>query len=364
MRWALGGSILLVVAGLVAFGYASRMAKHGAPAAAAGNAVTITVRDGQCDPAQLSVPAGRTTFTIVNQSARVVEWEILDGVMVLEERENIAPGFSQKLTAKLSPGSFQITCGLLSNPRGTLTVTPSAESQQEASKPPVASFVGPLAEYRVYTVLESGSLVANTQALVQAIQAGDLAQARTLYAPAHQAYEHIAPAAQLFADLDTRINARAAYFEKREADPAFAGFQRLAYALFEQNSLQGQAAIATQLLADVQTLQTRLRDLQLPPERLAGSALRRVQSLGSMGHGPRDLADLPSQLEGINKIVQVLRPLLQKAQPDLPAALDAAMAALPTQAGAAQQPDPQALTTSLQALAQQIAKINPALGLE
>jgi iron uptake system EfeUOB component EfeO/EfeM len=57
-----------------------------------------------------------------------VEWEILDGVLVVEERENIAPGLSQVINANLLPGDYAITCGLLSNPRGTLHVTPTAES--------------------------------------------------------------------------------------------------------------------------------------------------------------------------------------------------------------------------------------------
>ncbi|MDA4832745.1 cupredoxin domain-containing protein, partial [Enterobacter hormaechei] len=86
-------------------------------------------------------------FNIVNKSDRALEWEILDGVMVLEERENIVPGFTQTFTAKLNPGTYQITCGLLNNPRGTLTVTPSAEADAAAARPALVAFVGPLAEY-------------------------------------------------------------------------------------------------------------------------------------------------------------------------------------------------------------------------
>lgn len=42
--------------------------------------------------------------------------------MVVEERENIAPGFSQKMTANLQPGEYDMTCGLLTNPKGKLIV--------------------------------------------------------------------------------------------------------------------------------------------------------------------------------------------------------------------------------------------------
>ena len=52
----------------------------------------------------LTVPAGKTQFTIKNNSMRALEWEILKGVLVVEERENIAPGFIQKMTVDLQPG--------------------------------------------------------------------------------------------------------------------------------------------------------------------------------------------------------------------------------------------------------------------
>ena len=231
MRAAVAASALLALAGLAAFWYASNHARQ-SPPKAADNAVTVTIRGNVCEPNEITVPAGRTTFTIVNQSNRALEWEILDGVMVVEERENIAPGFSQTMTVKLQPGDFAITCGLLSNPRGKLRVTPSAASEAEAARPSLVNYVGALAEYQTFLRLEAGTLEDAVRALSDAVQAGDLQQARALYAPAHQAYKRIEPMAELFADLDTRINARADYFEKREADAGFTGFHRIEYALY------------------------------------------------------------------------------------------------------------------------------------
>jgi iron uptake system component EfeO len=85
--------------------------------------VTVTITDKGCEPAALTVNAGKTVFLIKNASSRRIEWEILQGVMVVDERENIVPGFVQKLTTTLDSGSYGMTCGLLSNPKGTLTVT-------------------------------------------------------------------------------------------------------------------------------------------------------------------------------------------------------------------------------------------------
>ncbi|MER2891137.1 cupredoxin domain-containing protein, partial [Escherichia coli] len=61
--------------------------------------VKVTVNDKQCEPMTLTVNSGKTQFIIQNHSQKALEWEILKGVLVVEERENIAPGFSQKMTA-------------------------------------------------------------------------------------------------------------------------------------------------------------------------------------------------------------------------------------------------------------------------
>ncbi|MES2250757.1 MAG: iron uptake system protein EfeO [Pseudomonadota bacterium] len=381
MRVAVGASALLVVAGLAAFWYASNQARK-APPKAVDHAVTVTIRGNACEPNEITVPAGRTTFTIVNQSNRALEWEILDGVMVVEERENIAPGFSQTMTVKLSPGDFAITCGLLSNPRGKLHVTPSAASLAEEARPSLVNYVGALAEYQVFLRLEAATLDDAVRALADAVKAGDLAQARALYAPAHQAYKRIEPMAELFADLDARINARADYFEKREADPGFSGFHRIEYALYGQGDAKALAPVLDQLLADTETLQARLRELSVPPERLASAAsklLRRVADNlpagGEDHYGHAELVNLQGSYEGTKKIADLLQPLLVKAAPAQQKAVDERFAAFdaalaPYRAGEGFQPAPlddaqrQALAVPVRALAEELGKVNAALGLE
>lgn len=93
--------------------------------------IAITVTKSGCVPTSVSIESGKTTFKITNESSRAMEWEILKGVMVVEERENIVPGFVQTLTATLDPGEYQMTCGLLSNPKGILKVTASTEPKKD-----------------------------------------------------------------------------------------------------------------------------------------------------------------------------------------------------------------------------------------
>nr|WP_233098427.1 iron uptake system protein EfeO [Pseudomonas sp. MF5691] len=348
------------------------------------NEIAVIIHAHACEPNALTVPAGRASFRIINRSDRAVEWEILDGVLVVEERENIAPGLSQVINANLLPGDYAITCGLLSNPRGTLHVTPTAESDAQAkAKPSMVAFIGPLSEFRVYLSSQGGALIKAVSALEQAIAAGDLAQAQALYLPAREAYQQLAPAAQRLAELDNAINARADYFEKREQDPAFSGFHRLEYGLFEQHTLGDLTPIAQRLLADVTTLKQQLLAQSLPPEQLVSVLVRNLNSLADVraasGEEERyshlDLNGFAANLTVTRKVVDLMRPLLTKSAADLLPGIDSAINAFAAQLDdlqvdghyrsynrvtAAQR---QLIADKAKALAAALDGIDPALGL-
>ena len=382
LRWAVAGSVIVMIAAGGLFYYASQLAA--AKRKVHGNEVTVTIHPHSCEPNALTVPAGFNSFRIVNASERAVEWEILDGVLVVEERENIAPGLSQVINATLPPGDYAITCGLLSNPRGTLHVTPTAASEASArARPALVAFIGPLSEFRVYLSSQGNALTKAVDALSQAIAAGDLAQAQALYVPAREAYQRLAPAAQRLAELDNSINARADYFEKREQDPGFIGFHRLEYGLFEQRSTQGLTSIAQQLLANSVLLKQQLLAQSLPPEQLVSIVARTLHNLAdtraSSGEEERyshiDLNGFAANLQVTHKVVDLLRPLLNKNNADLlrtiddaSTALDAELDGLKTAQGfptydtvsAGQR---QQISYKAKALADALDGIDPALGL-
>lgn len=335
LRWAVAGSVIVMIAAGGLFYYAAQLAAS--KRQANRNEITVTLHAHACEPNALTVPAGHSSFRIVNASERAVEWEILDGVLVVEERENIAPGLSQVINAQLAPGDYAMTCGLLSNPRGTLHVTPTAESEASAkARPALLAFVGPLSEYRVYLSTQASALIKATDTLAQAIAAGDLEQARSFYLPARVAYQRLAPAAQRLAELDNAINARADYYEQREQDPAFGGFHRLEYGLFQQHSTAGLAPVAQRLQADVASLKQQLLAQSMPPAQLVTVTARNLRSLAdqraSSGEEERyshgDLAGFAANLEAARKVIDLLRPLLSKSAGPLLARLDTDTAAL------------------------------------
>jgi len=343
--------------------------------------VLVVISDKGCEPEALTVAAGKTTFKIRNQSARVVEWEILNGVIVVEERENILPGFVQSLTAQLDPGVYQMTCGLLSNPKGRLTVTAANTAMAE---PSALDLVGPLAEYKVYVIGEINDLVERTKHFAETVKAGRLEEAQKLYAPSRQPYERIEPIAELFADLDKSIDARADDFEKKEADPAFVGFHRLEKALFADKTTSGMQPLADRLIADVVELKTRVSTLTIPPKKMVGGAAELIEEVASTkisGEEDRyshtDLSDFQANVDGARKIFDLLHPLLLQRKSDLVARVEKNFSKVDSLLGRYQTEDRRfasyqdlkvsdrnALKGAVTALAEDLALLRGALGLD
>ena len=252
---------------------------NGAAGNGAAPMVKVAVTDKACEPNDLTLAAGRTTFQVENRSARALEWEILNGVIVVAERENILPGFTQPVTANLDPGVYALTCGLLGNPRGKLTVMVAVDAGP--AKPSLVDLIGPIAEYKFYVTRETGILVDETGKFAAAVKAGDLKSAQALYAPTRVHYERIEPIAELFSDLDASIDSRADDHEQKEQDPGFTSFHRLEYGLFNQQSAEGLAPFADKLVADMAELQKRIAGLSIPPDKMVGGAAALIEEVAA-----------------------------------------------------------------------------------
>ena len=194
---------------------------------------------------------------------------------------------------------------------------------------PSLDLVAPLAEYKLYVAENTAKLVEDTTALTETVKAGDVEKAKSLFAPTRTSYEKIEPIAELFSDLDVSIDARADDYEKAEQDPAFTGFHRLEYGLWEQGSTEGLGEYADRLLADVKELDSRINDLTFPPEVVVGGAgvlMEEVAATKISGEEDRysrtDLWDFDANFEGAQKIYELLRPLIAESEADFVAKVD------------------------------------------
>ncbi|HMG51603.1 MAG TPA: iron uptake system protein EfeO [Inquilinus sp.] len=199
-----------------------------------------------------------------------------------------------------------------------------------AAPPSPLDLVEPIAKYKIYVTGEVDQLVAHTREFTAAVKAGDLKKAQALYAPSRVFYERIEPIAELFSDLDGSIDSRADDHAKNEADPEFTGFHRIEYGLFEKKSTDGMAPFADKLLADVIDLQGRIKALTTPPDKVVGGAAALIEEVAATkisGEEDRyshtDLYDFQANVDGAKKIVDLLRPILEKSDNALLTKVDA-----------------------------------------
>lgn len=290
----------------------------GAPAEAKAQdgSFNMAVNDEKCEPMELTVPSGEVVFNIKNNSSRKLEWEILKGVMVVDERENIAPGLADKMTVTLLPGEYEMTCGLLNNPRGKLTVTDSG-FKQAGGEADMAKLAQPLADYKTYVQQEADQLVSKTAAFVAAVKAGEIDKAKAMFADTRTHYERIEPIAELFNELDPAIDAREDDFKAGPKDPAFSGFHRIEHALWIEKTTKGVEAVADKLEQDVKKLKQEIDVLTFPPNKVVGGAAVLIEEVANSkisGEEDRyshtDLSDFNANMEGAQKIVDLFRPLI------------------------------------------------------
>lgn len=243
--------------------------------------------------------------------------------------------------------------------------------------------VKPVAQYKVYVTQQANQLVTQTKAFTDAIKAGDLAQAKKLYATTRVHYESIEPIAELFSDLDTSIDSRADDHEKKEADPTFYGFHRIEYGLFTQNSTANLTPLADKLMHDVLDLQQRIGTLVFPPSKVVGGAAALMEEVAATkisGEEDRyshtDLYDFQGNVDGAQKIVSLFDPLIKKENPAFAAkvagnfaTVDKILAKYKTPTGfetydKLSQADRRALVGPVQALAEDLSSLRGMLGLK
>jgi len=184
--------------------------------------------------------------------------------------------------------------------------------------------VPPLTQYKVYVTGEVDKLVAETKKFAAAVKTGKIEEAKALYGPTRQHYERIEPIAELFDDLDKAIDSRADDYEAKEKDPGFPGFHRIEYALWSEKSTKAAVPVAEKLVANVEELKKRLKELTFPPEKVVGGAAALIEEVAKTkisGEEDRysgtDLYDFEANFAGAKKIVELFRKQIEKADAKL-----------------------------------------------
>ncbi len=309
----------------------------GAPAASVAGEVRIpvTLTAAGCQPSSLSAAAGRVVFEVTNSGPDAGEFEVLSGTRVVDEVENIVPGFVVNFATRLDGGNYELICYSLQSPRGSLAVTGGAAARPSSAVVDAATLATYQEAYETYVRDQAAELTKTLEPFVTAVEAGDLEAAKAAYAPSRPAWERIEPVAELFSDLDVRMDAREEDFAGGVDDPEFLGWHRLEKGLWKDGTTDGLAPIAAGLATDAADLNTRLATMDIEPRviaRGAGELIEEVAQSKLTGEEDRysqaDLYSIAGNVVGSRKIVDILRPTLQTLDAPYLAGVDAAYAAV------------------------------------
>lgn len=283
--------------------------------------LSFELTDEGCLPHSVSAPAGPITFEAENTgSSKVTEIEVMEGEEILGEKENLSEGLSGSFSLTLDAGRYTIYCPGGDNEKGTLTVSGELKAKGSAKADKA------VADYREFLEQNTEELVAKTKPFVAAVEAGDVAKAQALYAPARTPYERIEPVAGSFGDLDPRIDAR----ENDVPAGEWGGFHRIEKALWEEGGTKGMTPVAKQLQADVEELAERVETVELRAVQIANGAnelLGEVSASKITGEEERyshtDLNDFEANVEGAEAAFEAVKPLLDESDPELSGELEA-----------------------------------------
>ncbi|WP_438494528.1 iron uptake system protein EfeO [Paenibacillus sp. IHBB 3054] len=183
-----------------------------------------------------------------------------------------------------------------------------------------ADFTSAIEQYRTYVIEQCDEFVKQTENFTNAVKAGSLEEAKALYAPARMYYERIEPIAEALGDLDPNIDAR-----ENDVDAAeWRGFHKIEQALWQNSTTDGMTEVADRLLKDAQLLRAKVETAEIDANLLVTGAvelLNEVSSSKVTGEEERyshtDLYDFVANVEGAQKIYELLKPELAKKDPEL-----------------------------------------------
>ncbi|WP_312473579.1 iron uptake system protein EfeO [Neobacillus sp.] len=201
------------------------------------------------------------------------------------------------------------------------TDTTSTTEKEKTTKNVAADALkGVTDEYRKYAIGEIEEFVKATEAFTTAVKNGEIDKAKALYGPARMHYERAEPIAEVFGDLDPKIDAR----EGDVPEAEWGGYHRIEKGLWDENTTKGYEQYAEQLMKDVNLLRAKVDTVEVTPDMLITGAvdlLNEVSTSKVTGEEDRyshtDLYDFVANVQGAEKIYQLLNPALKEKDTEL-----------------------------------------------
>ncbi|MDX2644824.1 peptidase M75 family protein [Streptomyces sp. PA03-1a] len=297
----------------------------------ASDAVTVTATDTKCEVSRTTFPAGHVQLAVENKGSKVTEVYVYTASdQIVTERENIGPGTKATITAEIKAGTYQIACkpGMKGDGiRQKITVTGKGAAK---SDPRLDAAV---AAYRKYAQEQADQTIPVVQQFADAVKAGDVEKAKSLFAPSRVGWERTEPVAESFGDIDPLTDTRE---DGLEDGQKWTGWHRLEKSLWQDKKAGAEeGALADQLVTDLKDWQTRVGKADITATSMANGAKELLDEVATgkiTGEEDRyshtDLSDFQANVEGAMKAYELLKPVAAENDAALTADLDKQFPAL------------------------------------
>ncbi|WP_245633881.1 EfeM/EfeO family lipoprotein [Amycolatopsis jejuensis] len=320
-RWMAGAAGAVAVA----VGIAVAVWPDGAPA----QDPEIQISRSSCGQGWSDPQPGVQTFHLRNTGSVTAEADLIDPAsgVIYGEVEGLGTGTSRPLQVTLGNGTYAFRClpedsAAIVGP--AVTVTGGAERGPGVAPVTQNDLLGPLKAYQAHVTQGLDQLSADVGTLKNALRSGDRGASESAWLVAHLDYERLGAAYNAFGDSDHAINGTTAGLPDGVGDSGFTGFHRIEYGLWHNEDLSSVGAVADQLDNGVQALRRSFADSQVDPNDLGLRAHEIVENTlqfeltarTDYGSGT-NLATARANLDGVQAVLDVLRPVLTPRYPAL-----------------------------------------------
>jgi len=178
---------------------------------AAAGRLTVSSTAEACTVSAGTASSGTLAFDVSNKGDEVTEFYLLaeDGVRIVGEVENVAPGASRTLTVVAQPGKYFTVCkpGMIGSGVGkadfAVTGAKVAEAGGDAAQKKKAVDL-----YAAFVKDQVGQLLPAAKTFADAYRNGDDATAKAQFSVVRSFYERIEPVADKLGTLDPRLDFR------------------------------------------------------------------------------------------------------------------------------------------------------------
>ncbi|MEV4602920.1 EfeM/EfeO family lipoprotein [Amycolatopsis sp. NPDC049253] len=343
-RWVVGAAGVVVVAAAVGIAFAVW------PDGASAQDPEIQISRSACGQGWTDPKAGPQIFNLHNTGAVTSEVDLIDpktGV-IYGEVEGLGTGTTRPMSVTLGNGSYAFRClpedsSAIVGP--TTTVSGGAERGPGVAAVTQNDLLQPLKVYQAKVTQGLDTLVTDVGALKDAVHRGDRGASESTWLTAHLTYERLGAAYDAFGDSDGAINGTTAGLPGGTSDPDFTGFHRLEYGLWHNEDMGSLGGVVDKLATDVQDLRTAFpqsqvdsNDLGLRAHEIVENALQ-FELTGKTDYGSgTNLATARANLDGVQTVLDVLRPVLAPRYPAL-SGVDSWMKRTETTLDGARKPD-------------------------